>query len=232
MLSTAWQTSSRSRADDLVPSDAIWITPVRVVSASGPGFGTTGLRDAGFDSQYGAARAIDESPSTFCCLLDDTPAAAESNPQAIPAGGCAPVTGHIRFDLGRAMQIVGVRLISRQDGGVYAPKGIDLACLAEDDVASTFHSTVAESCSAIDLPERAFRLYEVQIDGSGLRQLTLDPPDEAARLVAYGLDPTHNELGPWRSHTDDFHPCYLPDGGVLFSSSRCERGVLCDAEDN
>ena len=38
-----------------------------------------------------------------------------------------------------------------------------------------------------------------------------------------------NELGPWRNHTDDFHPCYLPDGGICFASTRCERGVLCDS---
>ena len=59
-------------------------------------------------------------------------------------------------------------------------------------------------------PDKAFRLYEVQVDGSGLRQLTFDPPGEAARLASYGLDPTRNELGPWRGHTDDFHPCYVP----------------------
>ena len=30
--------------------------------------------------------------------------------------------------------------------------------------------------------------------------------------------------GHW---TDDMHPCYLPDGRIAFSSSRCEQGVLC-----
>ena len=81
-------------------------------------------------------------------------------------------------------------------------------------------------------PGKAFRLWEVGVDGTGLRPLTSDPPGEAGRLASYGLDPTRNELGPWRGHTDDFHPCYLPDGGVCFTSSRCERGVLCDAADN
>ena len=27
--------------------------------------------------------------------------------------------------------------------------------------------------------------------------------------------------------TDDVHPCYLPDGGICFASTRCEHGVLC-----
>jgi hypothetical protein len=81
-------------------------------------------------------------------------------------------------------------------------------------------------------PGKAFRLYEVGVDGTGLRQLTSDPPDEAERLASYGLEPGKNELGPYRGHTDDFHPCYLPDGGIAFVSSRCERGVLCDQGDN
>ena len=81
-------------------------------------------------------------------------------------------------------------------------------------------------------PGRPFRLYEVGVDGQGLRQLTDDPPGEAERLASYGLTPGVNELGPWRKHTDDFHPCYLPDGGICFASSRCERGVLCDVADN
>ena len=78
---------------------------------------------------------------------------------------------------------------------------------------------------------QAFRLYEVGIDGTGLRQITTDPPNERKLLASYGLDPTKNELGPWRGHTDDFHPCYLPDGSICFASSRCQRGVLCDQGD-
>jgi len=80
-------------------------------------------------------------------------------------------------------------------------------------------------------PGRAFRLYEVGADGAGLRHITKDPPGERELLASYGLDPTKNELGPWRGHTDDFHPCYLPDGGICFASSRCQRGVLCDQGD-
>ena len=75
-----------------------------------------------------------------------------------------------------------------------------------------------------------FRLYEVRVDGTGLRQLTFPPPDEADRVARYSLRPPatlkSNPLlyGHW---TDDLHPCYLPDGGIAFASSRCERSVLC-----
>ncbi|MFW6163086.1 MAG: LamG-like jellyroll fold domain-containing protein, partial [Planctomycetota bacterium] len=47
-----------------------------------------------------------------------------------------------------------------------------------------------------------YHLYEIGVDGSGLRQLT---------------------DGPW----DDIEPTYLPDGGILFASSRCQRWVPC-----
>ncbi len=74
-----------------------------------------------------------------------------------------------------------------------------------------------------------FRIWEVGIDGSGLRQLTFPPADEAQRIKKYQLD-----LGPkwvYKHHTDDMHPCYLPDGGICFTSSRCEYGILCDGPD-
>ena len=47
-----------------------------------------------------------------------------------------------------------------------------------------------------------FHLYEINVDGTGLRQLT-DGPD------------------------DDIEPAYLPDGNIMFCSSRCRRFVNC-----
>ena len=47
-----------------------------------------------------------------------------------------------------------------------------------------------------------YRLHEINIDGSGLKQIT---------------------HGPY----DDFEPTYLPDGGIVFCSSRCRRWVPC-----
>jgi hypothetical protein len=47
-----------------------------------------------------------------------------------------------------------------------------------------------------------YHLYEISLDGGNLRQLT---------------------DGPY----DDIEPCYLPEGGIIFVSSRCKRWVNC-----
>ena len=72
-----------------------------------------------------------------------------------------------------------------------------------------------------------FRIYEVRVNGSGLRQITFDPSDEKERVKKYKL----NKKSLYKHFTDDMHPCYLPDGGICFVSSRCEFGILCDAPD-
>ncbi len=51
-----------------------------------------------------------------------------------------------------------------------------------------------------------FHLYEIDVDGSGLRQIT---------------------KGPW----DDVEPCYLPDDDIVFVSSRARRKVPCWSTD-
>ncbi len=66
-------------------------------------------------------------------------------------------------------------------------------------------------------PGSGFRIWEVNTDGTGLRQISFPPPDEAEKVARW-----HKS---W--HTDDIHPCYLPDGDIIFSSTRCEHTVLC-----
>jgi hypothetical protein len=48
-----------------------------------------------------------------------------------------------------------------------------------------------------------YHLWEINVDGSGLRRLT-------------------------RGDCDDVDPTYLPDGGIIFASSRCNRFVPCN----
>jgi hypothetical protein len=66
-------------------------------------------------------------------------------------------------------------------------------------------------------PGSGFRIWEVRIDGTGLRQVSFPPPDEVQKAARW--------YPGW--HTDDIHPCYLPDGRIIFSSTRCEHTILC-----
>ncbi len=82
-----------------------------------------------------------------------------------------------------------------------------------------------------------FYIYEVNVNGTGLRQLTFPPKDEAALMKKY----RNHKGGNWCKHalrfdeyksaTEDMHPCYLPDGGIAFISTRCHYGILCDGPD-
>lgn len=62
-----------------------------------------------------------------------------------------------------------------------------------------------------------FRIWEVNTGGTGLRQVSFPPPDEAEKAARWHPS--------W--HTDDIHPCYLQDGKIIFSSTRSEHTVLC-----
>jgi len=72
--------------------------------------------------------------------------------------------------------------------------------------------------------EVGYRIYEVNVDGTGLRQLTFPEPDEAELVRLYGGKGYHHG-------TDDMHPCYLPDGGIAFVSTRCQYSILCNSAD-
>ncbi|MCX8155775.1 MAG: hypothetical protein N3J91_04885 [Verrucomicrobiae bacterium] len=66
-------------------------------------------------------------------------------------------------------------------------------------------------------PDAGFRIWEVGVDGTGLRQVSFPPPDESEKVARWAPG--------W--HTDDIHPAYLADGRIIFSSTRNEHTVLC-----
>lgn len=66
-------------------------------------------------------------------------------------------------------------------------------------------------------PGAGFRIWEVGVDGKGLRQISIPPPDEAQKAARWAPG--------W--HTDDIHPAYLADGRIIFSSTRNEHTILC-----
>jgi len=80
--------------------------------------------------------------------------------------------------------------------------------------------------------QQGYRIYEIGIDPDsdkrvgGLRQLTFPADNEAELQRLYRARP-HYHHG-----TDDMHPCYLPDGDIVFISTRCQYGILCDSPDD
>ena len=68
-----------------------------------------------------------------------------------------------------------------------------------------------------------YRLYQCNIDGSNLKQLTFPEPNEKEIVKLYQRGYHHG--------TDDMDPCYLPDGSICFISTRCQYGILCDSPD-
>ncbi len=80
-------------------------------------------------------------------------------------------------------------------------------------------------------PREGFRIWQVDVDGSNLRQLTFPPADEAERIAKYDNSHLGGTGRIYFHQTDDMHPCWLPDGDVCFVSTRCERGILCDPPD-
>jgi len=87
-------------------------------------------------------------------------------------------------------------------------------------------------------PKEGFRIYEIDIDPEKAiaigkpRQITFRPDDEDARIAKYDNSSNGGTARMYYHQTDDMHPCYLPDGGIAFVSSRCEYGTLCDAPDH
>ena len=69
-----------------------------------------------------------------------------------------------------------------------------------------------------------YRLYEVGVDGNNLRQLTFPEDEEDVLVEKYGIEGYHHG-------TEDLDPCYLPDGGIAFISTRCRFGTLCAGSD-
>ncbi len=72
-----------------------------------------------------------------------------------------------------------------------------------------------------------YHIYEIDIDpstglrtgGKSLRQLTFGTDEEVEAGLRYG--------GHFSSGYNDIDPCYLPNGKIMFASTRSQRSVLC-----
>jgi len=64
--------------------------------------------------------------------------------------------------------------------------------------------------------QQRYAIYEIDVDGSNLRQITGQENDKQS--LKYGRK---------TQFIEDWDPCYLPDGGIAFISSRIQGHVRC-----
>ncbi len=91
-----------------------------------------------------------------------------------------------------------------------------------------------------DAHMEGYRIYEAVIATGAVTQLTFPPADEDALQARYKVRTLwdsnwakyhHGQFNDYHHGTDDMHPCYLPDGGIVFVSSRCKISTICDGPD-
>jgi hypothetical protein len=71
--------------------------------------------------------------------------------------------------------------------------------------------------------DSGYRIYEAEIATGQARAITVPPSNEAELISKYRNCYHHG--------TDDMDPAYLPDGGIVFTSTRAQLGTLCDGAD-
>jgi hypothetical protein len=112
---------------------------------------------------------------------------------------------------GRTLALGGELLIRDRDGRVRSL----LPASALYDVSDPAVSWDAQRVvfAGLARPGEAWRLYVVGVDGSGLRQLT--KTDRVLDLSALGEKASRRF-----DRYDDFDPCWMPDGRIVFASTR------------
>lgn len=129
------------------------------------------------------------------------------------ARGAAPGQLIVRLADGRLRVLVDGRHPGPSNGRLADVNAPDVS---EDGRWIVFAGLPAAAAADAHGPEGyagAWRLYVIGVDGTGLRQLTFDEPGRPARLARAGLPAS---LLPF----DDLDPAWLPNGAVVFSSTR------------
>ncbi|MFN0156708.1 MAG: TolB family protein [Bacteroidota bacterium] len=110
----------------------------------------------------------------------------------------------------RTAIVGGMLLVRRTNGTIDTLVGGDkLIDVADPDVSWDGKSVLF---SGVEHPDSSWRIYEIGATGRGFRKLTAT--DRAVDLSQFGASVSLFEK------YDDFDPCYLPDGRIVFASTR------------
>ncbi len=114
---------------------------------------------------------------------------------------------------------VGGKLMSRRrDGSMRVLVDSSILFDVADPCVSWDAKTIV--FSGVENPDSSWRIYQVNSDGTGFVQLTFT--DRVIDLSRFGPVATHF------LHYDDIDPCYLPDGRIVFASTRYPLMSLLD----
>jgi len=86
------------------------------------------------------------------------------------------------------------------------------------DAKKVIFSFCDHSDKTISQKEKRFFIWEGSVDGSEFSQIT-----------GTKNDPMEREEGRYTMLIEDYDPCYLPDGGIVFTSSRSQNQARCHA---
>lgn len=121
----------------------------------------------------------------------------------------------------------GIFVLSLKDGSVRQVAGeLEGGVFGRMDLSFDAKRIVFDWKPSVD---EGYRVFEIGTNGRGLRQVLQAPEDEAQ--VASRYRPTNADKATYHSGSDDMHPCYLPDGGIAFVSTRCQANTLCHGGD-
>ncbi len=122
-----------------------------------------------------------------------------------------------QFGTGLAKFAPGSKLVRRNaDGSLFVYNTPELVDVQSPDVSFDGTKLVFAGATTLapDTTNSGWRLYEINVDGSGFRQLTFSDRTFAIPNAAHFLN--QQEYGTY----DDLFPAYLADGRIVFVSSR------------
>ena len=170
---------------------------------------------SGYESSEGEARVSSSSPPTGSSFPPIV-FVSRNSLKSLQRGEVGAIPG---FGPKYRTAKVGGKLVLRHANGTYkslldSTRFFDVAdpCVSWDAKRILF--------SGVERPDSSWRIYQINSNGTGLKQLTFT--NRAIDLSRFGADST------WFLQYDDFDPCYLPDGRVVFASTRYPSMALLD----
>jgi len=110
----------------------------------------------------------------------------------------------------RTVPVGGKLLVRKEDGSIRTLAGSDRLYDVADPCVSWDATMIV--ISGLEHPDSNWRIYQINADGSRFEQLTFT--DRSLDLSQFGA------AAGFLTRYDDFDPCYLPDGRIVFASTR------------